>query len=46
VYAETSAKNPRFKKTHDAYMAFRSDQYQWWQVAEFSYDLFMIRQRL
>lgn len=46
VYAEYSAKNPRFKKMHDTYMAFRNDQYQWWQVAEFNYDLFMIRQRV
>ncbi len=28
------------------YMAFRGDQYQWWRVAEFNYDLFMIRQKL
>ena len=46
VYAENAAKNPKFKKMHDAYMAFRGDQYQWWRVAEFNYDLFMIRQRL
>ena len=46
VYAENTAKNPKFKKMHDAYMAFRSDQYQWWRVAEFNYDNFMVRQRL
>lgn len=45
VYAEQSAKNPRFKKMHDHYMAFRNEQYLWWQVAEFNYDNFMIRQR-
>ena len=27
VYAEISAKNASFKKIHDAYMAFRGDQY-------------------
>ncbi len=46
VYAENVAKNPKFKKMHDAYMAFRGDQYQWWRIAEFNYDLFMVRQRL
>ena len=45
VYAEVSAKNAKFKKMHDAYMAFRNDQYLWWQVAEFNYDNFMIRSR-
>ena len=24
-------------------MAFRSDAYLWWQIAEFGYDNFMIR---
>ena len=45
VYAETSAKNPKFKKVHDHYMSFRNDQYLWWQVAEYNYDNFMIRSR-
>ena len=45
VYAETSAKNPDFKKIYDSYAAFRSDQYLWWQVAEYTYDTFMIRAR-
>jgi TRAP-type mannitol/chloroaromatic compound transport system substrate-binding protein len=45
VYAETSAKNAKFKRVHDAYMAFRNDQYLWWQVAEYNYDNFMIRAR-
>ena len=42
VYAETSAKNADFKKVHDHMMAFRGDQYFWWQVAEGTYDNFMI----
>ena len=25
--------------------AFRNDQYLWWQVAEYTYDNFMIRTR-
>ncbi len=45
LYAETSAKNAAFKKVHDSYMAFRGDQYLWWQVAEATYDNFMIRAR-
>jgi TRAP-type mannitol/chloroaromatic compound transport system substrate-binding protein len=43
VYAETSAANPTFKKIFDQHMAFRGDQYLWWQVAEFNMDGFMIR---
>jgi hypothetical protein len=26
-------------------MAFRNEQYLWWQVAEYGYDSFMIRAR-
>lgn len=42
-YAEIAAKNPLFKKTMDSYMAFRDEQYLWWQVGDFSYDNLMIR---
>ena len=45
LYAEIAATNPAFKKMYDNMIAFRSDQYAWWQVAEFSYDNFMIRAR-
>ena len=45
IYKELGAKNPAFQKIHDAHMAFRGDQYLWWQVAEFGFDNFMIRQR-
>jgi TRAP-type mannitol/chloroaromatic compound transport system substrate-binding protein len=45
VYAETSAKNADFKKIHDSYMAFRNDQYLWWQAAEYTFDGFQIRAR-
>jgi TRAP-type mannitol/chloroaromatic compound transport system substrate-binding protein len=44
-YAETSATNADFKKVYDAVVAFRGDQYLWWQVAEFGFDSFMIRSR-
>jgi TRAP-type mannitol/chloroaromatic compound transport system substrate-binding protein len=45
LYAETTATNAKFKKVHDSYMAFRNDEYLWWQVAEYTYDNFMIRAR-
>ncbi len=43
LYAETCAKNPRFKKIYDAMVAFRADQYLWWRVAEYTFDTFQIR---
>jgi TRAP-type mannitol/chloroaromatic compound transport system substrate-binding protein len=45
LYAEKSATNPNFKKAIDAMTAFRGDQYLWWQVAEATFDNFMIRAR-
>jgi TRAP-type mannitol/chloroaromatic compound transport system substrate-binding protein len=45
LYNETSAKNPDFKKVLESAIAFRSEQYLWWQVAEYGYDSFMIRAR-
>jgi TRAP-type mannitol/chloroaromatic compound transport system substrate-binding protein len=45
VYAEISAANPDFKKIWENIQAFRNDEYLWWQVAEYSYDTFMIRTR-
>ena len=38
-------KNADFKKSIEAMQAYRSDQYLWWQVAEYTYDSFMIRSR-
>ena len=43
--AETSATNPDYKKVLDSMQAFRNDEYLWWQVAEYTYDSFMIRSR-
>ncbi len=43
LYAETAARTRTFKKVHDNHMAFRGDQYLWWQVAEFNMDNFMVR---
>src|SRR5215216_4865764 len=45
VYTETSAKNADFKKVYDNLAAFRNEEYLWWQVAEYTYDTFMIRSR-
>ncbi len=45
VYAEVNASNADFKKVYDNMVAFRNDEYLWWQVAEFTYDSFMIRSR-
>jgi hypothetical protein len=45
VNAETSAANADFKKVLESMQAFRNDGYFWWQVAEYSYDTFMIRSR-
>ncbi|PPQ20345.1 Tat (twin-arginine translocation) pathway signal sequence [Bradyrhizobium shewense] len=45
LWADISAKNPDFKKSIDAMQAYRSDEYLWWQVAEYTYDSFMIRSR-
>jgi TRAP-type mannitol/chloroaromatic compound transport system substrate-binding protein len=45
VNAETSAVNPDFKKIYDNLMAFKNEEYLWWQIADYSYDSFMIRSR-
>jgi TRAP-type mannitol/chloroaromatic compound transport system substrate-binding protein len=45
VFAETSAQNADFKKVYDSLAAYRSDGFLWWQVAEYSFDTFMIRSR-
>ena len=45
LYAETSAKNAKFKTLYESMAAFRNEQYLWWQVAEYSFDSFMIRNR-
>jgi TRAP-type mannitol/chloroaromatic compound transport system substrate-binding protein len=45
LWAEISAKNADFKKMIEMMIAFRNDQYLWWQVAEYTYDSFMVRAR-
>ncbi|MBI3516661.1 MAG: TRAP transporter substrate-binding protein [Proteobacteria bacterium] len=43
VFAETSAKNAKFKKVYDSYKKFLDEEYEWFQVAESTYDNFMVR---
>lgn len=45
LYTEIAETNPKFKKMWDSYSSFRNDEYLWWQVAEYTYDNFMIRER-
>jgi TRAP-type mannitol/chloroaromatic compound transport system substrate-binding protein len=39
-YAELSSRDPRFKKIWQSYQPFRDTQYQWFRVAETSFDNF------
>ncbi len=45
LYAQLAEQNPNFKTIAESFMAFRADEYLWWQVAEYSFDNFMIRER-
>jgi TRAP-type mannitol/chloroaromatic compound transport system substrate-binding protein len=45
LYHEVAASNSDFKKIYDAMIAYRGDQYLWWQVAEYTNDTFLIRNR-
>jgi TRAP-type mannitol/chloroaromatic compound transport system substrate-binding protein len=45
TYVEMNAANAAFKKVHDSMMAFRADQYLWFQVSEFTFDRFMMGQQ-
>jgi len=41
LYDETAAKNASFKKVYDHWRAFRDSEYQWFRVAENTYDNFV-----
>jgi TRAP-type mannitol/chloroaromatic compound transport system substrate-binding protein len=43
VHGEVAKENARFRKVNDSMMDFTKNAYQWFQVAEYSYDNFMIR---
>jgi len=45
VYAEISAKNEDFKKHWESIKAFRADQYLWLQLADNTYDTYMMIQQ-
>jgi TRAP-type mannitol/chloroaromatic compound transport system substrate-binding protein len=45
LYTEVSATNEPFKKAWESTLAFRNDEYLWWQVAEYTYDTYLIRTR-
>lgn len=43
LHAEISKENASFKKVNDSLMDYTRNGYQWFQVAEYGYDTFMIR---
>ncbi len=45
VTKEVSAVNADYKKIWESQQAFRDDENLWWQVAEYTYESFMIRNR-
>ena len=45
VYAEISGKNEDFKKIWESIKAFRADQYLWLQLADSTYDNYMMIQQ-
>ena len=45
MYAEFSEKSATFKKVYDAMTAFRREGYLWFQVAEGTYDTFLMQQQ-
>lgn len=45
VYAEIGGKNEDFKKHWESVRAFRADQYLWQQLADNTYDNFMLIQQ-
>lgn len=44
LYADTVAKNPKFKKVFEPWKQFRSEQVLWFRVVENTFDNFMARQ--
>jgi TRAP-type mannitol/chloroaromatic compound transport system substrate-binding protein len=46
IYAETSAKNPQFKKVYDDMAKFRADANLWFRFTEMGFDRFMQSQKL
>ena len=44
IYTELSAKNADFKKVYDHMRAYRKDWFDWYQVADYTYDTYMLIQ--
>ena len=42
---ELATKNPDWKKVYESYKNFRNEEYLWFEVAEYTFDNFMIRAR-
>jgi TRAP-type mannitol/chloroaromatic compound transport system substrate-binding protein len=45
TYDELSARNPDFKKIWDSIRAYRADAYLWFQLPDYSFDTYMMRQQ-
>jgi len=45
VYAEIRAENAAFTKIYDSQLAFKKDTYLWSQIAEYTFDTFMMTQQ-
>jgi len=45
LYDELSGKNADWKKIYEAYRNFRNEEYLWFQVAEYTFDNYMVRAR-
>jgi len=43
LHSEISATNAPFKKVYESMTDFTTSGYQWFQVAELTYDSFMVR---
>jgi TRAP-type mannitol/chloroaromatic compound transport system substrate-binding protein len=45
VFSELAESDAKFKNAYEATTAYRNDEYLWWQVAEYPFDNFLIRER-
>jgi TRAP-type mannitol/chloroaromatic compound transport system substrate-binding protein len=45
IHEDLIGKNADWKKVYESYRAFRNEEYLWFQVAEYTFDNFMIRAR-
>jgi TRAP-type mannitol/chloroaromatic compound transport system substrate-binding protein len=45
IYADLSAKNPKWKAIYDPWKKFLDDEHQWFRVAEQPFDNFMLSQK-